>query len=100
MSHTHEDIDHHVKIYIRVFFALAVLTVITVAAARLHLSPTMAIALALFIAIVKGTLVACYFMHLLSEKKLILVILAVTVLFFSFELVIPYLTESSNIRLG
>ena len=65
------DIDHHVKIYLRVFAALMVLTVVTVAVSRLELSVPLAIALGLFIAAVKAGLVACYFMHLISEKKLI-----------------------------
>ena len=38
----------------------------------------MAIAVALFIATIKGSLVACYFMHLISEKKLIYVVLGIT----------------------
>ncbi len=98
MSHTHEvDVDHHVKIYVRVFAALLVLTVITVAVTKLELSTGAAIALALFIASIKASLVACYFMHLIDETKMILWILAVTVLFFLFELIIPPLTEADNI---
>ena len=99
MSDSHEvDIDHHVKVYMRVFAALAVLTVITVAVAYIDLSVTGAIALALFIATIKASLVACYFMHLISEKKLIYAVMALTVLFFFFELLIPTITESNNIH--
>ena len=65
-----------------VFGALLVGTVITVAAYYVHL-PTVAltIAVALFIASVKAFLVAGYFMHLISEKKMIYGILASTVFF-------------------
>jgi caa(3)-type oxidase subunit IV len=56
------------------------------------------VALALFIATIKGSLVACYFMHLISEKKLIYVVMVVTVLFFFFELLIPTISESINIH--
>ena len=94
------DIDKHVRSYIAVFVGLMVLTVITVAISLLDLSVGMAIALALFIATVKGSLVACYFMHLISEKKLIYAVLALTVMFFFFALVIPMITETTNIRLG
>jgi cytochrome c oxidase subunit 4 len=66
-----------------VFAALAVLTVVTVAVAYLHLSFVPALIIALFIASVKGGLVAAYFMHLVSEKKVILWILIVTVVFFA-----------------
>lgn len=91
------DVDHHVKIYMRVFAALIVLTAITVAVSYLHLSTTGAIALALFIATIKGSLVACYFMHLIDERKLVYYVLALTVLFFFFALLIPALTEGNNI---
>ena len=100
-AHAHEiDVDHHVKIYMRVFAALAVLTVITVAVAYLHLTTAAAVALALFIAVIKGSLVACYFMHLISEKRLIYIVMVFTVLFFFFELVIPTITETNNIHAG
>ena len=43
----------------------------------------LAIAIALFIASVKAFLVAGYFMHLISERKMIYIILAFTVFFFA-----------------
>ncbi len=87
------DIDKHVRTYILVFAALAVLTVVTVAVYYLDLSVPMAITVALIIATVKGSLVACYFMHLISEKKLILLILLMTVAFFFTLLFLPVLTS-------
>ena len=66
------DIQHHVKRYLFVFYALIVGTVITVAASRLPISSVaLTVAIALFIACIKGFLVAGYFMHLISEKKMI-----------------------------
>ena len=65
------DIDRHVKVYITVFVALMVLTIITVAISRFHLPVPIAVTVALLVATIKGSLVACYFMHLISEKKLI-----------------------------
>ena len=99
MSHEHEiDVDHHVKVYMIVFGSLLFLTLITVAAYLwLHLSPGLTIAVALLIAAVKGSLVACYFMHLIDEKKLIYSIMAVAVLFFFFVLLVPFATESNPI---
>ncbi|MGA7304742.1 MAG: cytochrome C oxidase subunit IV family protein [Rhodothermales bacterium] len=79
----HADIKKHVRVYITVFAALAALTVITVAVAYLHLSIVPALIVALFIACVKGGLVAAYFMHLVSEKKVIYAILILTVVFFA-----------------
>jgi cytochrome c oxidase subunit IV len=86
------DIDRHVRVYITVFVALMVLTIVTVAVSRLHLSVPFAVAVALLVAIVKGTLVAGYFMHLVSEKKLIYAVLALTVAFFVVLLALPVLT--------
>ena len=86
------DIDKHVKVYITVFVALMVLTVVTVAISRLHLSVPLAVTVALFVAIIKGGLVACYFMHLISEKKLIYAVLALTVAFFIPLMALPFFT--------
>jgi cytochrome c oxidase subunit 4 len=90
------DIDRHVRIYITVFVALMVLTVITVAISRLHLSVPVAVTVALLVAIIKGSLVACYFMHLISEKKLIYTVLAVTAAFFIALLALPVVTHNNG----
>jgi cytochrome c oxidase subunit 4 len=86
------DIDKHVRIYITVFVTLMVLTIVTVVISRFHLPVPIAVSVALFVATVKGTLVACYFMHLLSEKKLIYAVLALTAAFFIVLLALPVLT--------
>ncbi len=80
-AHAH-DIKKEVNRYILVFVALMILTVVTVAVKYLHLSIGQAIIVALIIATIKGALVACYFMHLISEKKLIYSVLTLTVIFF------------------
>jgi cytochrome c oxidase subunit 4 len=88
-----EDIRKHLKVYWMVFGALFVLTGVTVACAELHfLTVPMAIALALFVASIKGTLVACYFMHLVSEKSVIFGILAICALFFLVLMLLPTIT--------
>jgi len=90
------DIDRHVRVYITVFVALMVLTIVTVAVSYLHLPVAMAVTVALLVATVKGSLVACYFMHLISEKKLIYAVLALTVVFFAALLALPAVTHSSG----
>ena len=90
------DIDKHVKIYITVFVALMALTIITVAISYLHLPTHLAIAVALIVATIKGTLVACYFMHLISEKKLILVVLLITFSTFVGLLALPAITHENG----
>ena len=98
MSDTHvADLKKHVRAYILVFVSLMVLTVVTVAVSYLHLPVHQAIAVALLIATVKGTLVACYFMHLISEKKLILWVMLLTVVFFIVLLLVPTFTVVDRI---
>ena len=86
------DIDKHVRVYITVFVALMALTLITVTISYLHLPLPIAVTVALLVATVKGSLVACYFMHLISEKKLIYAVLALTVVFFAALLALPVVT--------
>ncbi len=86
------DIDKHVRVYITVFVALMVLTIVTVTVSRFHLPVPIAVTVALLVAIIKGSLVACYFMHLISEKKLIYAVLAVTAFFFLALLTLPIVT--------
>jgi cytochrome c oxidase subunit IV len=96
VHHDPAEIDRHVRVYITVFVALMALTLITVAVSYLDLSTPMAIAVALFIATIKGSLVACYFMHLISEKKLIYAVLAITVFKFGALMVLPVLTHNNG----
>jgi cytochrome c oxidase subunit 4 len=75
------------------------LTIITVTVSYLDLPTPGAIALALTIAGIKGSLVAAYFMHLISERKLIYVVLAFTLIFFLAVLFGPLLTNLDEISL-
>jgi cytochrome c oxidase subunit 4 len=95
-SHHAAEIDRHVRVYIIVFVALMVLTIVTVAISYLHLPTAGAVTVALFVATVKGSLVACYFMHLISEKKLIYAVLVLTVVFFAALLALPVVTHSNG----
>jgi len=96
-DHDAADIDRHVRVYITVFVALMALTIVTVAVSYLDLSPAMAITVALFVATVKGSLVACYFMHLISEKKLIYAVLVITAIKFVALLALPALTHGNGL---
>ena len=95
-AHDPAEIDKHVRVYIIVFVALMALTLVTVAVSYLDLSTPMAITVALFIATIKGSLVACYFMHLISEKKVIYAVLALTAFFFAALLALPVFTVSDG----
>ena len=95
-AHDPAEIDRHVRIYITVFVALMALTIITVAISYLDLPTPMAIAVAIFVATIKGSLVACYFMHLISERRLIYAVLVITVIKFAALLALPAITHSNG----
>lgn len=77
----HHEIEHikkHIKFYVYIFGALLVLTVLTVAVAKLFDFDAMFgmegkhylnISIGLLIATVKAALVALFFMHLSNEKR-------------------------------
>jgi cytochrome c oxidase subunit 4 len=90
------DIDRHVRVYITVFAALMVLTIVTVAISYLDLAVPIAVTVALFVACIKGALVAGYFMHLVSEKKLIYAVLALTIAFFIALMALPVITHNNG----
>ena len=99
---SHDDIQHHVKTYIRVFIALMFLTLITVGASYIDfdIAPQFksgAIFVGLAIASFKGYMVASEFMHLNNEKRMIYWILGLTVVFFIVCLSIPVLWDANLI---
>jgi len=78
-----EQLKKDVRVYLIIFGALLVGTVLTVWASFIDLgSAKWNITVALIIATVKAFLVAGYFMHLISEKKTIYATLATTAFFF------------------
>lgn len=96
MDNTH-DIKKHVRKYVMVFAALMALTVVTVAVSYLNLGVAGAITVALIIATIKGSLVASYFMHLISEKKMIYATLILTVVFFVVLMWLPIFAHSDPV---
>lgn len=97
-----EDVKKHVRIYISVFVALAVLTVVTVGVGYLDLSIVPALIVALAIATLKGALVAGYFMHLISEEKVIrwLVLMSLGLLLAMFALFTVYYYDQDGGSMG
>ncbi len=91
------DVKKHVRTYIAVFVALLALTVVTVTVSYLHLEVHEAIIVALIVATVKGSLVAGFFMHLISEKKIIYGALILTVVFFIALMFLPIFAHSDPI---
>ena len=93
------DVEHvrqHIKVYVTVFVALAVLTVVTVGISYLHLPTGFAITLAMVVATVKAGLVAGYFMHLISEEKVILWVLLLCAAFLFVLFILPLGPQIGN----
>lgn len=90
-DHTPEEIRKHVNRYLLIGLALMVGTGLTVWAAFIDFGKVLPggesvnwnVIVALIIACAKGFLVAGFFMHLISEKKMIYSVLAFTVFFFA-----------------
>ena len=79
----HEHIAQHVRRYLYVFYALLFGTLITVGASYIPFgNHHVNIGVALVIACAKAFLVAGFFMHLISERKMIYGLLAFTAFFF------------------
>ena len=77
-----EAVKKEIRKYLYVFYALGVLTGVTVWVSTFHLPIHTAVIIALVVAGAKGSLVAAFFMHLISERKLIYAVLVLTVFFF------------------
>jgi cytochrome c oxidase subunit IV len=83
-SDSHDHVASHVRRYLLVFVALIIGTILTVWASYIRFpSREINIAVALVIASCKAFLVAGFFMHLVSEKKMIYGILGFTAFFFA-----------------
>jgi len=79
----HSDVSKHIRGYMIVGGTLLVGTILTVLASYVDLGHHWNIILALIIATVKASLVVLFFMHLISERQMIYIVLAFTVLFFT-----------------
>jgi len=82
-EHSVEEVRKHIRTYLIIGAALMGGTVLTVWASLINFgSREINIAIALLIASVKSFLVAGFFMHLISERKMIYSVLTCTVFFF------------------
>ncbi|SVE22033.1 uncharacterized protein METZ01_LOCUS474887 [marine metagenome] len=98
-DHSTESIQDHIRVYLTVFGALAILTVVTVLASYLNVSTSEGIFLALIIASVKASLVAGYFMHLISEKNTIIWILLLTGIFLFVVIFLPLISATDQVNI-
>lgn len=95
MGGSHADISRHVKAYLGVFAALAVFTILTVAASQVHVSTPAHIGIAMVIAVAKAGMVAAIFMHLKWEKAWsIWFVLVLCAFFFAVLMLVPVLTAN------
>ena len=94
------EVQKSVRSYMIVFAMLMVFTVITVAVSRFHFAVPIAIAIALVIAAMKGSMVAAVFMHLSHERRWVYGTLILTVVFFIVLLMLPVLTSLDGLGIG
>ena len=99
-AHGHEG---HIsdKTFMKVFGILLVCTMISFGANQL-IGPQRAVMnfiVILGVAVLKASLVVLFFMHLISERHVIFVILAFTVAFFLVLMILPILTNLDHVRI-
>jgi cytochrome c oxidase subunit 4 len=90
-------ISNDVRGYVAVFGALLALTLVTVAIANLSLPAVPTVVLGLTIATAKAALVVMFFMHLKSERPMVLWPLALTAFLFVFLFAFLLWSESDHI---
>jgi cytochrome c oxidase subunit IV len=82
MSDHPDDVSKHIRGYLIIGGTLIIGTILTVLASQIDLGHHWNVVLALVIASFKASLVALFFMHLISEKQLIYTVLGFTAFFF------------------
>ena len=88
----------NIRLYLFIFGALLFLTIVTVLVSYLELPMPAAILVALFIATLKASLVAAFFMHLKGERFIIYGLLGITVFFVAFLFTLPASDEAANAK--
>ena len=95
-----KNMSHHISNYRNVFIYLLIGTALTVGASYFDFNVRNSMAGAIFVGLIiasfKGYLVAAHFMHLNSEKKMILWILLLTVILLLPLLFIPVMWDINN----
>ena len=97
MHSNQAEVQASIRKYMTVGAMLLVFTVITVAASYFNLAVPAAIALALIIAAMKGSMVAAVFMHLSHERRWIYGALLLTLVGFLILLFVPVATMMDTI---
>ncbi len=92
----HSDVSKHIKGYLIVGGTLLLGTILTVLASYVDLGHHWNIVLALVIATVKSSLVILFFMHLISEKQMIYIVLGFTVFCFIGLMLLTLWSSSPN----
>ena len=84
-----QDIKQEVKKHLLIYGLLLFLTAVNFIVSKLSLLGDQTVFFVLTLAFVQGILIAGYFMHLISERKLIHFVLIITVIFFLGLLFLP-----------
>jgi len=99
-DHAHEHHAHVTELWIyhAIFGALLVLTVITVAISRVDFGAANTL-IAMFVATIKASLVALFFMHLLHDEKLNVITFTFSLLFVALYFIFPLVDITSRDRI-
>ena len=92
----YDAVREQVKVYMVVFGALLLFTFISLGVWALNLPTGVAITLALSIAVIKASLIGCFFMHLLWERVAIFLLLGLVAIHGTGMVLGTYFTEYEN----
>jgi caa(3)-type oxidase subunit IV len=90
-----EDVRRHIRQHVIIAIGLVIGTVLTVLSSRTDFhNPSINIAIAMAIASVQGFFIVGFFMHLISEKKMIYSVLVITAFFFVVQMAVTVWARS------
>jgi cytochrome c oxidase subunit IV len=90
------DVQKHVRMYVGIFVGLIVMTLATVLFAHFVKSVNARITIAVVFALLQGFFSVAYLMHLNAEKRLIYIVLILTVVLFAPLILLPLLTTADT----
>lgn len=90
-----EEVRRHIRQHLIIAVGLVVGTILTVLSSRTDFhNPSLNIAIAMAIACVQGFFIVGFFMHLISEKKMIYSVLVITAFFFVVQMAVTVWARS------
>ncbi len=93
----HQDTNQLIALYRNLFIVLVVITLLGIAVTFLHLSPVIAVILAIVIILIKSGIVYKAFKPFLNGKNSLIILFALTIIFFLSVIVLPFFNAHNHL---